>query len=59
MISDMEFAQLYDINQSKNPRIPHCKYNSFDLVTLTKDECKTNFCYCPKVSQMKFGGTIM
>ena len=43
IINDVEFALLYDINQSKNPDIPHWKYGSFDLGNLVDDECKTNF----------------
>ena len=41
----MEFAQLYEVNRSNTTNIPHWKYNSFDLETLTKDECKIDFRY--------------
>ena len=47
MISDMEFAQFYEINRPNNINIPHWKYDSFELEMLTKDECKTDFRYYP------------
>jgi len=47
IIDDIEFALLFDTNRSKNPDIPHWKYERFSLDNLTEDDCKTDFRFYP------------
>ena len=43
MIDDTEFVLLYDLHKSKNPSIPHWRYEKFDLEELNDDQCKVTF----------------
>ena len=41
-ISDEEFLLLLDINKSRNPDFPYWKYKSFELDSMSDDECRQN-----------------
>ena len=43
LIDDDEFLLLYDLNRSKNLDLPHHSYETFDLDSLSEDECKSEF----------------
>ena len=42
-ISDEEFLLLFDINKSRNPDFPYWKYKSFELDSMSDDECRAEF----------------
>ena len=43
IIDDAEFVLLYDLHKSKNPDIPHWRYERFDLDELNDDQCRVSF----------------
>ena len=43
MVSDEEFALLYDINTSKNRDFEYWIYNAFNLHEISDDDCVTEF----------------
>ena len=42
-ISDEEFLLLFDKNKSRNPDFPYWKNKSFELDSMSDDECKAEF----------------
>ena len=43
MVSDEEFALLYDINTSKNRDFEYQIYNAFNLQEISDDDCVAGF----------------
>ena len=43
LISEEEFLLLFDLNKSRNLKLPYWSYDQFDLDHLTDDECTSDF----------------
>ena len=43
LISEEEILLLYDLNKSRNLKLPYWSYDQFDLNLLTDDECMSGF----------------
>ena len=43
LISEAEFLLLYDLNKSRNLKLPYWSYDQFEVDLLTDDECTSEF----------------